>query len=341
MTFNTIRIPTFSLLAAFAAATLGAACQAPPAESPSAAPAASAQPTAALPGPAAPVAVTPSDPPSSSAPAPATAAPESAPPSGGHLFRVKIPAVGTRTLEVATNTMSLSLSILLKNAKDPVKSEMNEREVTEKVVDVLAANAEAVTRVKVTYKAHSKVKKEDGADKSKPSPVQGKTYIVEEKDGTVHVTLPGGSPAPAEEAKFVAKDFKRLGKADPMQKALPSIPIEVGARVDSLGEALKERLAGGDGAGATATVDKSVVTLTAVRDEGGAKVGVFDIALDVQVKDKDLVMGFAMKGKVEVGLADGIPVAMSFESPVAVASTSSPKITGTGRATKSSTRKIQ
>jgi hypothetical protein len=335
---KTDRIQYVPLFALLAAATLGAACQTPPAESPSAGPAASAQPTAAPPEPAAPAPATSE--PASPAP-PATSAPASAPATGGHVFRVKVPAVGTRALETETDTMSLAISVFLPNAKAPHKSDMSEREVTEKIVEVLAANADAVTKVKVTYKAHSKVKKEDGADTSKPSPVQGKTYIVEGKDGTVQVTLPGGSPAPEEAAKLVAKDFKRLGKPDRMQKAMPSTPIEVGARVDSLGEALREDLVGDDEPDATATIDKSIVTLTAVREEGGAKLGVFDVELEVLATKKDLAMRFSVKGKVEVGLADSIPVAMSFESPVAAASTSGRKVAATGRATKSSTRKVQ
>ena len=337
--FKTDRIQYVPLFALLAAATLGAACQTPPAESPSAGPAASAQPTSAPPGPAAPAAT--SEPASPGTPATAAPQTQGAPATGGHVFRVKVPAVGARALETETDTMALAISVFLPNTNAPHKSDISEREVTEKVVEVLAANADAVTKVKVTYKAHSKIKKEDGADTSKPSPVQGKTYIVEGKDGTVHVTLPGGSPPPEEAAKFVAKDFKRLGKPDMMQKAMPSTPIEVGARVDSLGEALREDLMGGDEQDATATIDKSVVTLSAVREEGGAKVGVFDVELDLLATKKDLAMRFSVKGKVEVALADSIPVAMSFESPIAAASTSGRKIAATGRATKLMTRKIQ
>lgn len=333
-----------------AAALLASACEsAPPAKSPDATAqhnaAENAAPTQEKPEPpagpakreetAAPV--------MSAAPAAQPAADATAP-ADGIVFKKKAPAVGTKVSESKIKTMSLTVTVAGAKASDPgVKVKFNEREGVEKTVEVLAVSGISVTKVKVAYKESTKVESKDGAEKTIKSPVIGKTYIVEAKNGAVSVLTEQGAPVPAEEAKEVQDDFKNLGKQDDMQSVLPETPLRVGDQVDAIAEGLRTKLSSGDDGKTKTTVEKSSAKLIKINDKGGTKTGVFKIELDVVIDKSGMVIRMKMEGEVELRAEDGFPVAMMLTAPAAVASApgaKGPKIGGHGLFTMSGTRQV-
>ncbi|MEZ4298973.1 MAG: hypothetical protein R3B70_28750 [Polyangiaceae bacterium] len=306
-------------------------------------PPAAAADTGAPVAPAAPADTgAPASPPASVASAPAADLPLMDPVTGGYYFRRKRPAVGTRVSESETKTMSLTVAVSIKPGAAPVKSAQSERELNERVVEILASTDDAVTKVKVAYSAREKTETKNGKDSVTRDPVAGKTYIVEAKSGTIVVQTPGGSPAPDDEATLVRKDFKRLGKPDSMQKALPTAPIRVGDKVDSLAEGLRDRLTGDEGPNEM-TADNVVVTLTDVKDVDGAKTGVFNYSLDMVVNRGALVIRMKVTGEVAIRLEDGMPVKLTMQAPTTVASapgSKGPAVGGAGIATASLTRTL-
>lgn len=341
------RDPWLSRSIAVATALALAACgeaATPPAKTAGGAPEGTA-PAAASSAPAGAPSSTgaPSSEAAASTPAPSAAQPAPSA-ADGYVFQKKMPAVGARVLESETKTMSLTLNVGGKSAKDkPIKVVKNDRDTVEKAVEVLAVTADAITKVKVTYRNHSKVEAKDGADKTTKAPVAGKTYVAEAKNGAVSVLTEKGAPAPAEEAKIVQKDFKSLGKPDDFQKALPDKPIKVGDKVDSIARALEERMTRDDDGTSKTTVESTSVTFVRAGEKGGVKTGVFEIAIDLAMDKGGMVIRMKMKGEVELRLDDGFPVSMSFQAPVTVgtpAGAPGPKISGAGLTTMMSTREI-
>ena len=327
-----------------ALALAAAACEStPPAKTADAPP----QPTAQATATAAPT----SEP---AAAATATAAPtvavgagqkaESAPVVDGYVFKKTMPAVGAKVAEKETKTMNLTIEVGGKTPKDKLaKVVKGEKKTIDKTVEVLAVSADAITKVKVSYKDHSKVESKDGADKTTKAPVMGKTYVVEAKDGAVNVTTEKGVPAPAEEAALVQDDFKRLGKPNELQSALPATPLKIGDKVDSLGQSLRDKVAKDDDGKTKTTVESSSVTLAKVNESGGSKTGVFDVILDLAMDQGGMIIKMKMKGQVELRMDDGFPVSMSFQAPITVstpAGAGGPSIRGGGLAKFEGTRQL-
>ena len=211
--------------------------------------------------------------------APATTA---APAVDGFVFKKKVPAVGTKVIETESKTTNLTLDITPKPKAKAVKVVRSERAAIEKTVEILAVSADAITKVKVTYKTHSKVETKDAKESATTSPVTGKTYVVEAKDGAITVLTDKGAVAPADEAKAVQDDFKKLGKPNDLAKSLPDTPLKVGDRVDALGQAFQARMAKDDDGNTKTTVESTSVTLARVNEKNGSKTGVFDLAFDHQ-----------------------------------------------------------
>lgn len=336
----------FSRSAVAAAAALSlAACgesPAPPAKTADDAPGAStttAPPPAAAPS-SAPTAAATAAPTTAMLGAPATTG---APAVDGHVFKKKLPAVGAKVIESETKTNNLTLDITLKPKAKPVKVVRSERATIEKTVEILAVSADAITKVKVTYKTHSKVETKDAKESATTSPVAGKTYVVEARDGAVTVLTDKGAAAPADEAKAVQDDFKKLGKPNDLGKAIPDTPIKVGDRVDAIGQALQARVAKDDDASTKTTVENTAVTLARVNDKGGVKTGAFDLTFDLTVQKDSMVIRMKVKGMVEVRMEDGFPVSMSMQAPTTVTTPDGapgPKITGSGVNTMEGTRQV-
>ncbi|MBK8254169.1 MAG: hypothetical protein IPK82_16070 [Polyangiaceae bacterium] len=270
------------------------------------------------------------------APAVATQLPAGPTADGAYMFRRKAPAVGAKVLEKEVKLMNMALQISIVKGKTE-KTSINENSTTERTVEVMAVSNDVVTKIKVTYKSYEKAKKKDG--KPEPSKVNltGKTYILEAKDGAVTVSTQGGAAAPEEEAKAVKKDFKNFGKGDSMSKALPDKPIRVGDRVDSIAQAFSDRFSEDDSGKEKATVEKAVVTFSAVKDTPGGKVGVFDYSFDLAIDNGLMIIRMPIKGQAELRMEDAMPTAVNMKSPINVSSQGG-SITGSGDANMSLTR---
>jgi hypothetical protein len=248
------------------------------------------------------------------------AAQSAAAPADGYVFKKKLPAVGSRFAETETTARTLALVVDRGNPDGTEhRRERSTREVRDKTVEVLATNAEAVTKVKVTYKDYSKVEKKDANETASQEPVIGKSYVVEAKDGTVSVLSDTGSKVSAEEEKAVNADFKSLGKPDAFQKGLPDTPIKIGDTVDSLAQALEERFRSG-GLGTKASISNVTVKLVKVNDDGAMKSGVFEFTLDLRIDMGTAAYSRQMAGQVEVRMDDGMTLAYSVKAPSGVTS---------------------
>lgn len=272
-------------------------------------------------------------------PAPAPE-PEPVAVNGGWVFKKKLPAVGASALEKESSAMSMNMAITLKGAKTE-KLVMVDNTKIERTVEVLAVSADAVTKIKVTYKSYEATKTKNGADEPGKVSLAGKSYIVESAGGTTTVTTPEGGAPPADEVKAVKKQFKSLGRPDSLSKSLPDTPIKVGDRVDSVADGLKDLFKEDQSGKEKVTVSKAAVKLTAVKDTPAGKVGVFEYSFDLAIDVQLMIVKMPAKGVAEIRIRDGAPLHITMKSPLTISGSSVGKVTGTGQADMDMTREMK
>lgn len=227
----------------------------------------------------------------------------------GTTFSYKMPTVGSKRDD--TSAMSMSLTVDPTGTGKAQKSEMAMAESVHKTEEVMAVNGDAVTKVKVKYESYDTKATEAGKEKKKSSPLAGKTYLVEAKDGKIEVRDEKGKFVPAVEGNDVEKQYHTLGKPDPMGAAMPKTPLKPGDRADSIAKAIQEQMkAGSDGM----NVSDITVTLREIKGD----VGVFDVALKLSKEEGPMSMSMDMKGETDIVAATGEPMLLDIKGPITI-----------------------
>ncbi len=228
------------------------------------------------------------------------------------VFTKKVPAVGTIVEEKQSMQMEMELVLDMKGSK-PITIEIGKTDTQVKREKVLATDGKATTKLEVTYVSKEEMEKEKGTEKTKTSPVLGKTYVVELKDGKPYVTTDKGLPAPPAEAAIVAKENKSIGKPEPTTEGMPDGPIKVGEKVDSLARAIKERVNEGD-----AEISDVSVKLKEIRTGDGGKEGVFEVAITFSMDKpgEPMKMKMELSGTMSLRRDDTWPVSLELGGPI-------------------------
>lgn len=198
------------------------------------------------------------------------------------------PAVGdkvTRVEAVDTKfTMNLTKPKVTKVEHLAVENE-------ERVEECLAVEGDRCTKVKVTYVKFDKVQTHDNKPEKQDAPHAGKTYTVS-FNGTEPVVMDAsGKDAPKEEAKKVAKNFRKFLQR---QDALAKLPSSV-AVGDSLDSFLSDVLAATQAGKGKIEMKAKVASL---KEEGGKVFVTLELTATMQ-PDPDEVGGsgtIEMKG---------------------------------------------
>lgn len=231
----------------------------------------------------------------------------------------KMPAVGTKWEETRKNQMKLTMTVDIGAARN--HATLDDRETTVEKSEVLGVEGKIVTKKKITYAEKTKVQSENGKDKSTPSPLVGKTYVLAMVDGKPAVTDEAGKSVPAVEEELVLKSHRSFGKPDPMFDGMPQGAIRVGDEVPSLKKALQDNLADSDDGKDHPEFIVDSVKLTTI-DKGNDLVGVFALEITVQTP-KDSKDPFAMKAKLtgtmKLRAKDGWLTGMELKGPLDLA----------------------
>jgi hypothetical protein len=247
-------------------------------------------------------------------------------------FTKRVPAVGTVAEEKQSMEMKMELTLDMKGSK-PITVEIERSETQVKREKVLASDGKVTTKLEVTYVSKEEIDKEKGTEKKKSSPVSGKVYRVEAKDGKPYVTTDKGGPVPPNEAAVVAKGQKSIGKPDPVFEGMPDTPIKVGDKVDSLAKAIKERLSEDTDDGEVTEVS---VKLKEIRSTDAGKEGVFEVAMTLALKKKGdpLDLRMELTGTMVLRKDDTWPTELTLAGPITMSSAEgkgkSPGFTGKG-----------
>ncbi|MFH2007495.1 MAG: hypothetical protein ABI333_12995 [bacterium] len=240
------------------------------------------------------------------------AAKADAPAAGGEItFTKKMTPVGTKIAKIEKMNMHFTLEaqgrqIKFTNASTEVKNE-----------EILALKGNIVTKLKVHFKTMQTIAGQGDKSKTTNLPIEGKTYVLEAKDGEVIVTDDAGKPVDAKINKAVRKEFKTFGKPNKMFEAIPTTPIKVGARVESLEKALqasfKEDLGGGKGE------QWSLTNVTVALKEIQGKLALFAVTVTITMnKGPQFSMTMNMKGVVTVDTTTGMELASTIAGPLDV-----------------------
>jgi hypothetical protein len=241
----------------------------------------------------------------------ASAEPKDAPPKEtGTKFTKKGPAVGQKRSEETKTEVNLKLKMLGKDLK------LEEVENQKKDEEVLAVDGANITKMKVTYTQDDKTQTENGkAGKTKPTSINGKTYIVSLKDGKVVIQNDKEKPAPAKEAALVEKDYHAFGKPDPMTGAIPDRSLKDGEEVPELAEALKQEMLSNQrttGKDDKVSIDAAKVTFKGKEGD----VGVFDVSMNMKGDAGLFKMSMPLTGKMSLRVADAWPTTLALDGPI-------------------------
>jgi hypothetical protein len=210
-------------------------------------------------------------------------------------FKSKAPAVGDKYTSTEESLMKMALA-----AKGQSVT-IEQHETEERKIELLALKDGLPSKIRVRYAQHRKDAKSDGKPKPSPSPVHGKTYLVERKGSELVVTNEQGKAVSDEEREQVTKDHRRLGKPDEITSALKSKPRKVGDKLDDVAKALadqfKERSAE---RGEKVTIHAPKLTFTELKKIDGVEHAVLDLSLRMGAENKDVTLTMDLKGKVLV-----------------------------------------
>lgn len=237
----------------------------------------------------------------------------------GTVITPKVPAKGTKRHAKENFTMSFSIEAVAADGKVVNKSDFRRRQEHQTEQEVLDANDEAPTRVRVTYVKRTEIETDaKGKEKAKPkNPVEGNTYVVERKGDDVVVTRPDGEPVGPKEAEEVKKAERDVGQPDPFAAVFADRPLKKGETI-ALPKALVKRLFGGNEE-MDLDVEKATLTFQGAKDHGGETLATFVMALEVVGHPNEgLAMRMKLEGTMVVETATGRPASVTLKGPLKI-----------------------
>jgi hypothetical protein len=243
------------------------------------------------------------------APAPSAARPPSSS-SNEIVIHVKPMAVGM----VAVSTSTLQRETLVQVGDLPRKVEMTYKKLTTTRDEILAMVDGHRTRSRITFVQHEVHEGPRGHIEVTPSRVAGKTYVVERRGADVIVTGADGAAVADEERAAVLEELPNFGKGARFGEGIPSGPIRVGERVDSMEKVMAAELAEGERGPDASDVS---ITLEEIRDVDGVPCAVFRLHVTFGGKTDDHATAKAtMSGTMVIRSTDGWTVEETGWGPI-------------------------
>ena len=256
-----------------------------PAKTPPAATPPAATPPAAAPPAATPPAATP----------PAATPPTAEVPADGIKFPADQHAVGDKVTEVTTEEGTMKLEV----GPGKVVEGTSAKSRTEQK-EVVAVDAGVVTKLKIGYSAMSDTQTMGGKTRDKPSPLDGKTYLVWREGDEVKVSYADGGAPPADEIAKVAKGNRSVGKPEPMDTFVAGRTWKVGEKVSATPDELAkigEAMGGDDGPALTGLA----LTLQSADDA----VATMALSMAMEMKGPDGSMALQLDGSARLDRKTG------------------------------------
>ena len=225
-------------------------------------------------------------------------------------FVKAVPSVGDVVRDESRMTIAMDMTV---TAGDRLLAQITGRHLkTERRrIEVLAHSDVAVTKAKIEYLEKTEIEEDPGGAKQKTSPLAGKTYLVERRDGDLIATYADGTSVPEPERSIVLREHRKIGKPSTFASFIPDRAVAPG-EVLSPPESVVEEMFG-DGGDDVKVGDARFVFVGATEDGGGR----FDVALKITLLGEP-PMDMDMQGRVVVRVANSYPVELLLEGPITI-----------------------
>jgi len=225
---------------------------------------------------------------------------------------LKVGSVSTDNKNVNMN-MKIVINVGGKTQEMLIKS----TETSEKKVKVLASSDTAVTKIEIEYiKEETRgTNPENGKEEIETSPVQGKTFIVEAKDGQIVVTNKDGKAVDAKMAEIVKAEAQNLGKPDKTADFIPG-PLKIGEVITPYPEVAAKMFGLDESAKEKMKLGLVSFTLTGTKDIAGETVGTFDVVTEMNMQEGPMNMKIALKGTLEMRTKDSMPLTLNLKGAI-------------------------
>ena len=233
-------------------------------------------------------------------------------------FTRKAPRVGEVVTESKELTMNLNTTVKLSGEVIGSESVENQ-EIGKRSQEILKANKEKITKIKVTFlKKEESEKTGEATPKIKQSPVAGKTYIIEAgPEGNKTILYEDGKIPANKEMELLEEEFLYIGKEEDENEALINTPLEIGKPVKALEMKILEKM--GMDLGEEASRIKVSTILTGKRKCGPFECAVFAISMKFSGKiENNVNISMNLKGEFLIILEGARPYAMNLQGPVLI-----------------------
>lgn len=237
----------------------------------------------------------------------------------GVTFTKKAAAVGDKRDEETSVDADIAINLDMGNGK-PTKIDGKEHETAKRSTEVLAVSGDAPSKVKVVFGTVEKKSTDDGKEKIKPSPISGKTYIVDSSSGKLVVTDDKGKAVPPVEAKEVEKHAKNVNKMNPMTASIPTTPLKPGDKVEGFANAFTDFMSKEDSD--EVKITNAVVTF---KEQAGDE-GVFDLKFTVVSDDKNATANIDFTGTARVLVKTALATKVELKGPITITGKPDPKM---------------
>lgn len=249
---------------------------------------------------------------------------------GKTAFRFTLPKPGDQRVD--RESFTLALDIVLTDKGKTVATEKNgEGKRMLRHTTVLASDGKAVTKKKVRYEEMIKVAKKGEREQRTPSPLTGKTYVINLQQGKVVITGAGGEPVSDVEIEAVLDDNKEFGKPPQFAAFVPKHPLAPGETFSPPAEVLADMFGSGGGEGKR--YSDVLFTFKGTEERAGKRLGKFELAMTVTEASKGATTTMHTRGTVLLMIDTGWPVELSLQGKVELSAPGdkpSQKVTGSG-----------
>jgi hypothetical protein len=141
------------------------------------------------------------------------------------VVRYRAPAAGSAWVEHERN--QTSLVVQADSGELPVQREKRIR----RRVEVFGATQRIVTRARVEYLEHAVIERRATVERTRPSPIAGKRYVLDATGDRLEITADGGGPVSPEEDAAIRSEEKRFGKPETLGMVVAGLRYRVGEPV--------------------------------------------------------------------------------------------------------------
>lgn len=218
---------------------------------------------------------------------------------------------------------------------EPESMVMTSTSVDRYTVTVLEAHQGLIDKVKIAFEDVYEEQADNGNTQRKAHPVSGKVYAAGLVKGKVAVTDEAGNPVSQEEQTDVAGRLPELGKVDPLEAALPTTPLKVGASLDRFAKVLTTEVLQQEGDPNTRFSGTRVRLSEVTRDARGT-LGIFRITTTMTTKDPEspVVLTVPLEGQMTARAEGAELLEFTLAGPMRLAVT--PKVRKQGLSVKGS-----